>query len=213
MSFIVRYSKTEDLCAIAESYRKAFASSLSTSLGQLYVERTLEWFLSSDQNFLFHVEENGTNRVVGFCGGMLNNGVNPRGSASEMIQFAFRQGVIAFSRRPWLLFHSEMRAKYGLAWKNVKKKMFKQKNVNYEPGAVAPFCGLVVIGVSPEFQNNGFGAVLLSEFERKAGELGFYRLKLSVKADNAQAIRVYEKNGWAQVHVKSKSVQMQKLLI
>lgn len=212
MGFILRQTGPGDIYRVALCYRKAFSKSLASAFGTSYVVQTLQWFLSTNQNFLFHLEEEEQNEVIGFCGGMINDGIHPRGSASEMIQFAFLEGIRSMIKRPWLIFHNEMRSKYGLAFKNLRKKILKPPMKNYTPGTVEPFCGLVVIGVNPDFQNQGIGNKLLQEFEVKAKASGLLKMKLSVKIDNSQAIRSYEKNGWKKGEQRGPSISMYKIL-
>jgi ribosomal protein S18 acetylase RimI-like enzyme len=212
VAFALQYSRHEDLQKVAVCYQSAFPKSLSTAFGERYVIRTLEWFLAHDQNFLFHLSDETNGNVVGFCGGMVNDGIHPRGSASEMIQFAFEEGLYSLMKKPWLFFHTEMRSKYGLAFRNLRKRFIKKRPENYKPGTVEPFGGLVVIGVDPEFQNRGVGAILLREFERKSVDLGFKKLMLSVGSKNQQAIRSYEKSGWERSESRGSSISMSKIL-
>jgi ribosomal protein S18 acetylase RimI-like enzyme len=74
--------------------------------------------------------------------------------------------------------------------------------------------GLVVIGVDPKYHGNGFGSLLLKEFERLAiEEYGINNLQLTVLANNAQAIRAYEKNGWQKGAQNGNSLNMHKLFV
>jgi len=212
MKLVLRSTMPDDISKVAVCYRKAFSSSLASAFGINYVGQTLQWFLSTDRNFLFHLEDSHTGIVVGFCGGMINDGVTPRGSASEMIQYAFSEGIRSLLKRPWLLFHPEMISKYGLAFKNLQKRIIKTPPQNYAPGTVEPFCGLVVIGVNPDYQNKGVGTRLLQEFEIRSRATGFGKMKLSVKSDNHQAIRSYEKNGWCKGDQRGQSLSMFKVL-
>lgn len=211
MGVILKQTRPDDISKMGMCYQKAFSKSLATAFGQAYVSRTLMWFLSTDKNFLFHLEDDQGN-VIGFCGGMLNDGVHPRGSASEMIQYAFSEGIRSLLRKPWLIFHAEMMSKYGLALRNLKKRFIKSPLKTYKPGTVEPFCGLVVIGVDPVYQNKGMGNILLNEFEKRSKESGYNKVKLSVKSDNDQAIRSYEKNGWNKGEQRGSSLSMFKIL-
>lgn len=212
MHLILKTTVSEDIPRIARCYSVAFSKSLASAFGSEYVMKTLSWFLSTNRNFLFHLEDEHSGNVVGFCGGMINDGITPRGSASEMIQFAFLEGMWSLLKRPWLLFHSEMIPKYGLAFKNLQRRFIKTPVQNYPSGTVEPFCGLVVIGVSPEYQNRGVGTQLLQEFEAQSRFNGFLKMQLSVKFDNYQAIRSYEKNGWSKGEQKGRSLVMFKIL-
>ncbi|MEZ4963548.1 MAG: N-acetyltransferase [Saprospiraceae bacterium] len=175
----------------------------------------LSWYLSSDKTFIFHVEDE-KGRCAGYCGGMISDGSLGTGSASGMAQHAFRQAVWAFATHPWVFFHPEMRAKWPVLWKNILMKLGLRKRVHFSPAqkekmAKAPHAGLVVIGVDPACQGKGYGSLLLQEFERRAVEdYGVRKLQLTVLADNAQAIRAYERNGWVRGKQEGKSLGMWK---
>jgi ribosomal protein S18 acetylase RimI-like enzyme len=174
----------------------------------------LGWYLSTDKTFLFHLEQDG--RCLGFCGGLVNDGTLPTGSASGMMQYSFRDAVGAMLRRPWLLFHPEMRKKYPFILKNIRTRINPKRTAT--PPAVRdrlrrePQVGLVVIGVDPDCQGQGYGSLLLREFERRAQTYGINRLQLTVHAGNDRAIRAYERNGWRRDRRRESSLQMLKEL-
>jgi len=140
------------------------------------------------------------------------------GSASGMLQHTFGKAITAVLRRPWVIFHPELRSKYPLIRKNflVRLGLYKQAPSSKKQGKgimKEPEIGLVVIGVDPAFQGKGYGSMLLREFERRAFEdFGVSRLHLSVRNDNYQAIRAYEKNGWKRGKVEGNSLKMWKIV-
>lgn len=202
----IRNSTTKDLKDLAICHKSAFPESLSSKMGISYLSKMIEWYLSGDKKFLFQVEENG--KVVGYCGGMVNDGTQATGSASGMIQHSFNDAVLAIAIRPWLLFHKELTSKYGLITKNIKRKLGLKKvkkksnkivnssNEKKEIKSIVPVAGLVVIGVSKEVMGKGYGSMLLQEFEKKAKESNIKKMALSVKSANSKAIKSYERNGW-----------------
>jgi ribosomal protein S18 acetylase RimI-like enzyme len=208
---IVESSHT-DLPELTQCYKSAFPGSLTAAMGKQYVSKILSWFLEVPGNFLFHIREMPQNRIVGFCGGLINDGITKRGSASEMIQFAFWVGIRSIAFRPWLLFHKEMRNKYGLASKNARRKILRQKGKStYSPGRIKqPYTGLVVIGIHESFQNRGISKALLNGFEDWTRKLGYSCMRLSVKSDNIQAIKAYQKSGWIILDKRNDSVSMVK---
>ena len=131
-----------------------------------------------------------------------------------MAQHTFRAAIRAFLTHPWVLFHPEVRAKWPVLWKNILMKLGLRKRVHFSPEqkekmAREPQVGLVVIGVDPSYQGKGYGSVLLKEFERRAVDVyGIRKLQLSVLANNAQAIRAYERNGWVRHRQQGKSLSM-----
>lgn len=206
-----RQADERDLDAIAICHSKAFPRSLSSALGRDYLKVMLNWYLTSDNTFLFYISSE--DRCVGYCGGMIKT-VWGVGSASSMAQHSFNAGVAAFIRRPWLLFHKEVRAKYKFILKNVLNRFFSGKKLNRPPDvAFEPYAGLVVIGVHPDFQGKGHGSLLLREFERIVRQKGLTKMALSVRTENQQAISAYLKNGWVVKNVNGSSTSMEKEIL
>lgn len=213
----MRITSCSHLSALARCHRAAFPNSMASTLGLRYTVRMLSWYLASDKTFLFHIQEE-DGRCSGYCGGMISDGSLGTGSASGMAQHTFKAAIRAFITHPWVFFHPEVRAKWPLLWKNLMMKIGFKKKVHFSAEQKAnmsrdPHVGLVVIGVDPACQGKGYGSLLLQEFERKAvEEYGIYKLQLSVRSDNAQAIRAYERNGWVKGEENGGSLQMWKLI-
>jgi ribosomal protein S18 acetylase RimI-like enzyme len=174
----------------------------------------LSWYLSSDKTFIFHATDD-EGRCAGYCGGIVSDGVLNTGSASGMAQYTFWHGVWAFLTHPWVLFHPEVRAKFPLLRNNLLMKLGIRPRVHFSPEqrntmARDPHVGLVVIGVDPKFQGRGIGSLLLQEFERRAALLGLSKMQLTVRSDNVQAIRAYERNGWVREREAEGSLSMVK---
>jgi GNAT superfamily N-acetyltransferase len=207
----------KDLPRLAQCHRAAFPGTLSTAMGQTYVEKILEWYLVDDRAFIFLLEEDGF--CVGYCGGMKSDSSARAGSASSMIQHSYNQAVKTFIRRPWLFLHPEFFPKYRLALRNVLKRI--RKGLGYAEKVVPienskrsePHTGLVVIGVQQNVQGKGYGSKLLQEFERVSKGFGFNKMMLTVKSDNEQAIKSYQRNGWVISKVEGKSTSMEKRLM
>lgn len=210
-------SSTVDLKKVSVCHTKAFPASLATALGKSYVRQMLSWYLSSDKTFLFHLESD-TGACLGYCGGMISDGSLGTGSSSGMAQYSFSAAIKALLIRPWVFFHPEIREKWPLLRKNVLMKFRLKPAVHFSAAqkkemASAPKAGLVVIGVDPAYQGQGLGSVLIKEFERIAfEEYGVKHLQLSVLANNHQAIKAYERNGWHVLKAHPKSLSMQKNL-
>lgn len=205
----------EDLARMARCHIVAFPKALSSTMGQVYVEKMLEWYLVDDRAFIFLLEHE--NNCIGYCGGLKFDGKVKVGSASSMIQHSYSLALKTFLKRPWLLFHKEFISKYKLALKNVfnriKKGMGFRDNRKYIPSNLPePHTGLIVIGVDPAFQGKGYGTLMLQEFERISSGLGFNKMMLTVRSNNSQAIKSYQQNGWAIYKKEGKSVAMEKKL-
>jgi ribosomal protein S18 acetylase RimI-like enzyme len=214
----------KDLPRIAHCHIRAFPASLSSLLGPRYAAKMLEWYLTSDNKFLFHIEMDG--RVVGYCGGFVRKG-EPYGSSSGMTQYAFREGIRALLLRPWLVFHPKVRGNFRFLGRNLWYRVFPPRAqpaagdnsshsrvstpLNDQQGSQSPLsAGLVVIGVDPGYQGKGLGSLLLQEFERRALAMGCRHMHLTVEKENAPAIRAYERNGWQVVEIHGASVRMKK---
>jgi ribosomal protein S18 acetylase RimI-like enzyme len=206
----INVATKDDLQKIAHCHCAAFPDSLATGLGLKYVELMLGWYVSSKNTFLIFIENKG--QCVGYCGGMLKTiwGV---GSASSMAQYSFNAAVFSFIKRPWLIFHPELRTKYLFIARNVINRFFRKTKLKGEPTvAFEPYVGLVVIGVDPSFQGKGYGSLLLKEFEDQTRQRELKKIVLSVLTKNHQAIKSYLRNGWVVSKVDGKSTSMEKLL-
>lgn len=212
-----RTSSFSDIADVAHCHSAAFPSSLSSALGKTYVRHMLTWYLSTNKTFLFHIiDEHGL--CAGYCGGIINDGTLGTGSASGMAQHSFYQAIWAFITHPYVVFHPEVRAKWPVLWKNIKMRLGLWPKIHSSPEqrreqATEPQIGLVVIGVDPKYQGKGYGTLLLKEFERRAVEdFGINHLHLTVRSNNIQAIRAYERNGWVKNKESSSYLQMLKTI-
>lgn len=80
-----------------------------------------------------------------------------------------------------------------------------------EEGKIAGYCGVVLVpeegditnvSVAKARQGRGIGGQLIRELVSRAGEAGAVKLYLEVRKSNAEAIRLYERNGFAQIGVR-----------
>jgi ribosomal protein S18 acetylase RimI-like enzyme len=212
---LIKPTHHNDLDLVAECHILAFPGSLSSALGKKYVSKMLTWYLESDRKFLFHHEENG--KVIGYCGGILNDEFSTETSSSGMLQNSIEDAFYGILKRPRLLFHKEIIRRYPLILINIKRKLFgvskervdkwKQKLKESDP-----YLGLIVIGVSKKNQGNGIGTSLLQEFEKYALHYGVKKLSLTVNSKNYWAIGSYKKNGWSIGSQSGYSTQMIKIL-
>lgn len=199
---------------IAECHIAAFPKSFSSQLGKNYVTKMLEWYISTNKSFLFHLEEE--KNIIGYCGGIIVDGTLQTGAASGMTQHSFYDALKALAFRPWLLFHPEILNRYPFLLKNIKTKLGLYKperpTIEKEKLKAEPHIGLVVIGVNPLFHGKGYGSLLLKAFEEKALKYGIKKLQLTVKCNNEKAIRAYKKNGWKIENKNEESCSMLKYL-
>lgn len=66
---------------------------------------------------------------------------------------------------------------------------------------------VMTVAVSPSAQGRGLGGLILAELERRAADRGAEGALLEVRADNTPALRLYERHGWRQVHVRRRYYQ------
>jgi GNAT superfamily N-acetyltransferase len=192
-------TKLCDLNTVAKCHMAAFPQSLSTKLGRSYCLRLLSWYIESKRGLIFHLADE--DKLIGYCGGIVNRIPSQHGSTTSMIQYTFGSLVLNLIIRPWLVFHPELLAYIPLIIKNIKLRFAGVPQKKFLPPSAKikefiPSMGLVVIGVSPIYQGKGYGSLLLKEFEKRAREDGFRRIHLSVRKKNYQAIAAYKKNGW-----------------
>lgn len=197
---MIKEATYSDLHDIAVCHTRAFPDSFTTRLGVSFVRSMLGWYLSDDKKFLLYYSDG--SQCVGYCGAYINDGTSATGSTSGMIQHAFSDAIKSLVKKPWLLFHREMRKNYKMIFRNVLRKLglLKKKSkpetkpVPKKPSKIV--VGIVGIGVIPEAQGTGIGSQLLQAFEKTVREKGFENVNLSVKKDNEKAIRAYTRNGW-----------------
>ncbi len=210
--FIIQNSQKEDLPDISTCHIACFPKSLATKLGKSYVQKTLEWFLVSPNRFLYHISLNG--KVAGYCGGFMP--LKPGdGSSSGMLQYAFQQAIKGILRNPFLLFHPEVAHNYPFLWMNIKRKITGKAKPMQPVTPAKPFrqyIGLVVIGVHPDYRGQGLAQELMAEFEKRTKEYSQNEMVLSVKKNNARAIKAYSNYGWKVREEHGKTYVMHKLM-
>ncbi len=192
------YSKTMNLESIAQCQIDCFPNSFNTKLGKKFVAKSLLWFLTKENRFLYHIENEG--KVVGFCGGFVPQYYGD-GSSSGMLQQAFKEACFGVLKKPWLLFNPELKKHYALIYRNILKKIKLRKSIAAvkmpENFVLQPYASLVVIGVHPSSRGTGVFEQLMNEFEIMAKKMNVNICRLSVKKDNERAIAAYKKMDWS----------------
>jgi ribosomal protein S18 acetylase RimI-like enzyme len=192
---------------IADCHIMCFPNSLSVKLGKAYVKKTFEWFLVEEKRFLFHVQLP-NDSIIGYCGGFVPKGLGD-GSSSGMLQYAFKEAFWGLCKKPWLLFHAEVRPMYPFLYKNIKKRFLDPKKqtiiTQTEHSDRTEYAGLVVIGVHPNHQGTGVYQQLMSEFIAECERRQLRGGMLSVKKNNKRGIAAYTKMNWKIVEDHEKS--------
>lgn len=211
--YVVRKSLPSDLITISVCHHICFPKSFSKNLGLAYTRKTFEWFLLSDNRFLYHISSG--NRVIGYIGG-LNPQFTGDGSTSGMMRIAMKEASAGIAKKPWLLFKKEMISFYPLILKNLYGKIFSGNIISQPQNFSSEFfeqkVGLVVVGVHPDERGKGIFEALNEKFENEARRRNISKLILSVKKDNLRAIKTYTKAGWLISKENITSLEMYKII-
>lgn len=209
-----KIAQREDLLSLAICHAKAFPRALSSRQGTYFNMKMFEWYLVAERGVLFLVKQDG--KVIGYCAGIRTYQPGIPGAFTSISQYAFWAFVFAYVRRPWLVFHPEnLKKRSGIARNILIRLGLGKASSKLEVGthkAFRSYWGLVAIGVDPDAQGQGYGSVLLKEFERLARADGVDLIQLSVRATNQKAIACYERNGWSVVCRSGEALAVQKQL-
>lgn len=212
---MLQESSLQDLPELSHCHMACFPGSLSVKLGMAYVQKSLEWFLTQEHCFLFHLRDNG-NIIVGYCGGIVPRYTGD-GSSSGMLQYAMKEAITGVIRDPLILFNPEIIRLYPLILKNINRKLLpSKKHALVKQSLQDPQykrCGLVVIGVHPDYRGKGYFEQLMQAFEAYAVMRNARHLTLSVKSNNLRAIKAYSKCGWLTLVKTDYELKMYKELV
>lgn len=204
---------TRDLKNIVECHKSAFPNALSSKMGNTFISKMMEWYITSERGILFHIE-NKNKEIIGYCGGIITKQKGLHGAVTSISQYSFNTFLISYLKRPWLIFHPENIKKIPYIRRNIfiKLGLNKPEKIN-KNNEFIPFMGLVVIGLRKDNQGKGIGGILLNEFEKIAKEIHkVKKISLSVNPQNINAIKAYSKNGWKIGEHKKKTTQMFKFI-
>jgi ribosomal protein S18 acetylase RimI-like enzyme len=182
-------------------------------MGIKYLQKNYLWYFSSEKTFLL-VAKNDKSKIIGFAGGLIVDEHSIHGSSTSMIQFTFKEALLALLIRPWLFFHPQFLKNYLLIWKNIKLIIFSinpyKLNFKFNNRFMESNVGLVVIGTLNSSRGRGVGSFLLIKFEEFVKNLGIENMNLTVKKTNITAIKAYERNEWSITAVGSTNLTMSK---
>ena len=196
---LISDTRIDDLDNLVNCHKSAFPKSLSSLLGEKYIKKMLEWYITSNRGVIFHIKKD--NFIVGYCAGVITNFKNQLGASSSINQYTFNYILMSLLTKPWLLFHQDIKKKIPYILKAILIK-FKITNKGvgskYNKKAIfEPYLGLISIGVNSNYQGQGYGSTLLDEFESRAiKKYQVNKIILSVNNNNHQAIKSYLNNNW-----------------
>lgn len=181
----VRVMCLEDLPVVTELHLLAFPRAALTSLGKEAVLRYYQWQFEHQRELYATVAlVHGTMAGFSLAGHLLH-------PLSGYLREHRRYLIGATLRHPSLLANPIFRDRMMLAVKKLGPR--RSRGASRRDGARF---GVLALAVHPDFQGYGIGQALLDDAECEARRLGVPRIGLTVRLDNDQAIRFYERQGW-----------------
>tara|TARA_B100002052_G_scaffold238237_1_gene222007 strand:- start:11658 stop:12293 length:636 start_codon:yes stop_codon:yes gene_type:complete len=209
----ISHSSNEFIQEIAEVHISSFPNSISSLLGKSYVVSMLNWYIKTENAFLFHVSAG--NDIVGYCGALISDGMRKNGSSTRIFQLTFFDLFLSFLKKPWLIFKINIPQNILFIIKNILikfKKLVTQKNIEKDLDKERLYISIISIGVKDDYLGKGYGNALLKELEIHSIKKNIDLLKLSVKKTNNRAIRAYKRQGWIVVSEGKINLQLIKKL-
>lgn len=174
------------LKSIVELHKVAFKDYPSTRLGDLYIKKMFNWFISNNEatNFCALLGE----KVVGYVVGA------PENYKRSLNRYIFIPALISILKNLNLLFDIKIIKKIFLRLKDLIIKKNK-KNLLIDRSFI-----LVGIGIQEEYYGKGVGKRLMEKFEKEVKKRDYDSIKLSVFSDNIRAIKFYEKMKYVKIY-------------
>ena len=198
--FFVRNIHIEDLNEITRIHITSFKDRAMTQLGRGAVTRYYSWLLTGFSTTFPICVETHEGALAGFC-----FSGNYSGSFSGFLRKHAWYLVVSLLMRPWLIFNSLVRDQAKVACNTLKRICVSRKNkiknkisphnANQQDKTPSSF-GILSIAVSPNYQRQRVGELLMCEVEKYAVVNSYSRLHLSVHPENLPAVKFYEKLGW-----------------
>jgi ribosomal protein S18 acetylase RimI-like enzyme len=146
------------------------------------------------------------------------DGSDTGSSSHEIAEKTKKEFVLGLMRKPWLVAHPNFIANLGVLKDSIRKRfqsakkrrMQEQESYMDKPDRLKNSVDIVDICVDPDLQGKGLAGKLMTAFEHKTTAIGFNNMHLSVKPDNARAIKAYLKNGWYIIAETTQYIGMEK---
>jgi ribosomal protein S18 acetylase RimI-like enzyme len=184
--------ESQRLRQVAEVHVRAFPDSALTKLGNRAVERYYEWQLNGPHDHYF-LGAFDSDRLAAFAVGGKSRGA-----------------LCGFIRRHRFFLASQLLRHPGMVFSEHGRKAFRtalrllapaSRNVSptRKPTQSGRSFGLLAIAVDPSWRRKGAGTLLMQELEVVAVAGGYLKMHLTVRSNNAEAIRFYERLGWMKI--------------
>lgn len=184
----IRALQADDLPAVADLHMRAFPEAALTALGREAVLRYYRWQLEGPHD-LYATVAMVDGKMAGF---------NFAGHFRHPLTGFMRRNrgylILSTLRRPWLLANPLFRDRLKLG---LYKFRWRRRPAPKAASTEQRRFGVLSVAVDPAMQGRGVGQALMDDAEREARRLGLSRIGLTVRLDNLQAIRFYERTGWS----------------
>lgn len=189
MDLTIRPVSLTDIEAITALHMASFAGYLNTRLGNRYVEKIFEWFVSQSDSFALAAEAGEDGGIVGYVVGA------PNGYGRKLNQAVLPYAVQGAIMSPSLLFNQTV-------WRKALARLL-DLFAPVKGGIQSSGFRLIIMAVSDKYRREGVGARLITELEQRVAKQGYKEISLSVKSDNGPAIGMYRKNGYKLVDAQN----------
>lgn len=182
--FLYRLASIDDMNQIAAVHVKCFPNYFITSIGAKLLSNYYAEYCK-ESNIFVVVEDDRTNKIVGFCMGYIKGETNARtlfikNNRIKLI-FRFALNILKFDFR---------------IFKKIFFKNKKSKKVTSDHSKIGDLLSICVI---EEYRGIGISNALLQYFEKTLQEKNISQYSLTVRKSNIVAQRFYEKSGMAVV--------------
>lgn len=200
-----------DLPAIADLHRQVFPDYFLTHMGQDFLQRFYQEFMSKPAYGIVAKHET---RIVGFVAGTTE--------LSNLYNQFYKHNFMALIRIVIIQFFADSYVRQNIRnrmihFRRALSSLLSNRTENEQTSQVenSPLlqeAHLLSIGVAAEYRGYGIAETLCERFCTELKQAGVRAVYLSVFPDNKRAIRFYEKNGWQQTEGDSSSLLFFKLL-
>lgn len=198
--FFIRVIQKEDLDAIAHIHKASFHDRALSQLGFGAIKRYYKWLLTGFSEIYPLCAVNLQGKLAGYCfAGQYAGSFSGFLSANKW----YLVGTVFL--QPWLIFNPIVLDQIKVSVRTLKKMIIRQmkhknklgtKKITEGKSKTATSLGILSIAVSPAFQRQGVGELLMQEVEKFAYINCYTELHLSVRPENLPAVKFYEKLGW-----------------